>query len=62
MKSAARESTLESFTLPAGLVMLAVWVLGMVLMNPAPGWLHFFLVFGVFTVIWGIVVRGDRKV
>jgi len=41
--------------------MLLVWVVGLVLMNPAPGWLHFFLVFGVFMVMWGIVVRGDRE-
>ena len=45
--------------LPAGLVMLAIWVLGMVMMNPAPGWLHFLLIFGVFALIWGIVIKGD---
>ena len=61
MKSAAPQSPLETFTLPAGLVMLAIWVLGMVMMNPAPGWLHFFLILGVFAMIWGIVVRGDRQ-
>ena len=52
---------MERFALLSGLVMLAIWVLGMVMMNPAPGWLHFLLVFGVFMVIWGIVVRGDRE-
>ena len=59
MKVAAPQSTLERLMLPAGLVMLAIWVLGMVMMNPAPGWLHFFLIFGVFALIWGIVVRGE---
>lgn len=53
---------MESFALPMGLAMLALWVFGMVLIDGAPGWLHFFLIFGVFFVIWGIVVRGDRGV
>lgn len=61
MKSAERESTLERYGLLSGLVMLAIWLIGMVLMNPAPGWLHFFLIFGVFMVIYGIVVRGGRN-
>lgn len=39
--------------------MLILWVLGMVIIDGAPGWLHFFLTFGVFFLIWGIVAR-DR--
>lgn len=48
---------METFALPMGLAMLALWALGMALIDGAPGWLHFFLTFGVFFVIWGIVVR-----
>lgn len=51
---------METFALPMGLAMLVLWVLGMVLIDGAPGWLHFFLTFGVFFVIWGIVVK-DRS-
>ena len=60
VKSDARAGTLENVAFPSGIAMLLVWLVGMVLMNPAPGWLHFFLIFGVFMVMWGIVVRGDR--
>ncbi|MFL5575289.1 MAG: hypothetical protein ACJ79S_04905 [Gemmatimonadaceae bacterium] len=38
----------------AMLVGWAVWTFGF----DAPGWVHFFLTFGVFLLIWRIVVRG----
>jgi hypothetical protein len=58
LNSPERRSFIETFALPMGLAMLALWVIGMVLIDGAPGWLHFFLTFGVFFVIWGIVVRN----
>jgi hypothetical protein len=61
MNSVEQPSFIERFALVIGSILLALWVIGMVLMDGAPGWLHFFLTFGVFFVIWGIVVR-DRTV
>ena len=60
MNSVGQPSFVERFALLIGSILLALWVLGMVLIDGAPGWLHFFLTFGVFFVIWGIVVR-DRS-
>lgn len=54
-----RPSFGDRFAMPVGGVMLILWVLGMVIIDGAPGWLHFFLIFGVFFLIWGIVAR-DR--
>ena len=44
--------------LVAGIAMLAVWAVGTFVINDAPGWLHLLLTFGVFLVIWRVVVRG----
>lgn len=57
MNTPVGPSFIERFALLIGGAMLALWVLGMVLIDGAPGWLHFFLTFGVFFVIWGIVAR-----
>ncbi|MGQ0538677.1 MAG: lmo0937 family membrane protein [Gemmatimonadaceae bacterium] len=42
----------------AAIAMLVVWALGTFLYD-APGWLHLLLSFGVFLLIWRIVVRGS---
>ena len=57
MNSVEQPSFIERFALLIGSILLALWLIGMVLIDGAPGWLHFFLTFGVFFVIWGIVVR-----
>ena len=44
----------------AGVAMLVVWVIVALFFN-GPGWIHLLLTLGVFTVIWRIVVRGDRR-
>lgn len=46
--------------LVVGIAMLAVWAVGTFVINDAPGWLHLLLTFGVFLVIWRIVVRGTQ--
>jgi hypothetical protein len=38
--------------------MLVVWAAGTFFYD-APGWLHLLLTFGVFLLIWRIVVRGS---
>ncbi len=43
----------------AGVLMLIVWIIGT--LNEAPGWIHSLLTFGVFVIIWRVVVRGDRR-
>ena len=40
------------------IAMLAVWALG-TFFYEAPGWLHLLLTFGVFLLIWRIVVRSN---
>jgi len=40
------------------IAMLAVWAVG-TFFYEAPGWLHLLLTFGVFLLIWRIVVRGN---
>ncbi|HEX5830866.1 MAG TPA: hypothetical protein VFY16_07805 [Gemmatimonadaceae bacterium] len=42
----------------AALAMLAAWAVGTFGMGDAPGWLHALLTFGVFLLVWRIVVRG----
>ncbi len=49
---------LEALGIPIGLIMLAVWALATFAFS-GPGWVHLFLILGVFMVIWGIVAR-DR--
>ncbi|HJU73286.1 MAG TPA: DUF5670 family protein [Gemmatimonadaceae bacterium] len=39
------------------IVMLVVWAAG-TFFTEAPGWLHLLLTFGVFLLIWRIVVRN----
>lgn len=41
----------------AGIVMLVAWA-GATVFSEAPGWVHLLLTFGVFLVIWRIVVRS----
>jgi hypothetical protein len=59
-----RRSTYRSIEMDLGILaaiaMLVVWALGTFLYE-APGWLHAFLTFGVFLLIWRIVVRGKRS-
>lgn len=43
-----------------GVLMLVVWAVGTFLFE-APGWLHLLLTFGVFVIIWRIVVRGTPE-
>jgi hypothetical protein len=40
------------------IAMLLVWAAG-TFFSEAPGWLHLLLTFGVFLLIWRIVVRGN---
>jgi uncharacterized membrane protein len=40
------------------IVMLLIWAAGTFFAD-APGWLHLLLTFGVFLLIWRIVVRGN---
>jgi len=44
----------------AALAMLVVWAIGTFFFD-APGWLHALLTFGVFLLIWRIVVRGNAR-
>jgi hypothetical protein len=39
------------------IAMLLVWG-GLTFLTEAPGWVHLLLTFGVFLIIWRIVVRG----
>ena len=48
---------IETLGVPLGLIMLAVWALATFAFS-GPGWVHLFLILGVFLVIWGIVARG----
>jgi hypothetical protein len=43
-----------------GVLMLVVWAVGTFFFE-APGWLHLLLTFGVFVIIWRIVVRGTPE-
>ncbi len=43
-----------------GALMLLVWAVGTFFFE-APGWLHLLLTFGVFIIIWRIVVRGTPE-
>ena len=43
-----------------GALMLVVWAVGTFFFE-APGWLHLLLTFGVFIIIWRIVVRGTPE-
>ena len=43
-----------------GFLMLVVWAAGTFFFE-APGWLHLLLTFGVFLIIWRIVVRGTPE-
>jgi len=45
----------------AALVMLAVWAF-VTFTTTAPGWIHILLTFGMFLLIYRIVVRGTRGV
>ena len=45
----------------AALAMLVVWAAGTFVFGPAPGWLHALLTFGVFLLVWRIVVRGSPR-
>lgn len=49
--------TFLRLAMPLGLVMLIVWGVATVMLEP-PGWVHGLLTVGVFLVIWGIVARG----
>jgi hypothetical protein len=42
------------------IAMLLVWAFGTFFYD-APGWLHLLLTFGVFLLIWRIVVRSDAS-
>lgn len=48
----------------AGIAMLVIWT-ALTFLTEAQGWVHLLLTFGVFIVIWRIVVRstpdGPRK-
>ncbi len=41
----------------AGVVMLVAWA-GATVFSVAPGWVHLLLTFGVFLIIWRIVLRS----
>jgi hypothetical protein len=43
----------------AAIALLAVWAIGALVFN-GPGWIHLLLTVGVSTLIWRVVVRGDR--
>ena len=43
----------------AGVAMLIIWAIGV--WFDGSGWLHLLLTFGVFVIIWRVVVRGDRR-
>jgi hypothetical protein len=43
----------------AGVAMLVVWAIATFVFE-APGWIHGLLTFGVFLIIYRIVVRGTR--
>ena len=43
----------------AAIAMLLVWAIGTFFFD-GPGWLHLLLTLGVSTIIWRVVVRGDR--
>lgn len=43
-----------------GIALIVIWAIG-ALAFEGPGWIHLLLTFGVFVVIWRIVVRGDRR-
>ena len=43
----------------AAIVMLVVWAVGTFFFD-GPGWLHLLLTLGISTIIWRVVVRGDR--
>ena len=45
----------------AALVMLAVWAF-VTFTTTAPGWIHLLLTFGMFLLIYRIVLRGTRGV
>lgn len=45
----------------AAILMLAVWAF-VTFTTEAPGWIHILLTFGVFLLIYRIVVRGTRGV
>jgi hypothetical protein len=40
--------------------MIVLWAIAALVFD-GPGWVHLLLTVGVFTVIWRIVVRGDRR-
>jgi hypothetical protein len=43
-----------------GVVLIVIWAI-VALVLSGPGWIHLLLTVGVFTIIWRIVVRGDRR-
>jgi len=45
----------------AAIAMLAVWAFA-TFASEAPGWVHALLIFGVFLLIWRIVIRGTTSV
>ena len=52
-------STAARLAVPVSLVMLVIWAVWTFAYDPAPGWVHLLLTFGVFGVIWGIVARAS---
>ena len=49
------------FLLILSVVMLVVWAI-VTFSTTAPGWIHLFLIMGMFLLIYRIVVRGTRGV
>jgi hypothetical protein len=45
----------------AAIIMLVLWLVAVVAWNP-PGWIHVLLTFGIFLLMWRIVVRGTPGV
>lgn len=59
MKDAAPlpSTPLRRWAVPAAILMLVGWG-SWTFAGEAPGWVHLFLILGVFLLIWGIVARG----
>ncbi len=51
---------LAGTAIPIALVIIVLWGVGTFYFEP-PGWFHGLLTGGLFLLLWGIVVRGDRK-
>ena len=54
-------SSSARLALPVSLLMLVAWAVWTFAFDPAPGWVHLLLTFGVFGTIWGIVARADAR-